>query len=584
MKMFGHRLGWKKRLSPSHKSTNACLTPISKIMPPETVHKLPIGKCLVSVLNTRQPLPKEVIQLASSLKHTGQTTPGIVRPFKGKSGFYEIAAGARRRVACEAAKIPTFDAIIREMDDATFGELIIVENLQREDVGPKAEAVLLEQLVATGIRTAEAISARLGKPKYWVERRLQLLKIIPELRKDWESGDIAHFDVEMMELLGSLPADTQKSLVGEWKMKRCETRKDLRSYLEDGVLCNLATAPFDLTDKRFFVPGCGPGCATDSSKNGSLWDFVGTKDKTGCGRCLNTGCFNKRLALWRKVEIERLSAGEDLPLVSHQFGIHRLLIGSSEVTVNGGYFNLKTKPSPGSQKVICMDTGTPVIRYVPKQERGVGGKKPISDKARMESRHELLHAKRWHLVRSELLKALDDCSYENCTADIDDLIAVFGLPYENKPDSWTAKRIDWFITLDQIKKKGFPVGGQGYNEKPVYFKTRIEAVWYALKIVLKKQIDKGRLVTDITKCLGDMNRVSALISFPINQRKFAADLSVNAPKGWGPVDPHTLIALPKTVIPKMAKTPNSPKKPKRLSDIDWLTAPERIDWKPEWKK
>ena len=143
MKMFGHRCGWKKRLSPSHARDRARPLNQPKSMTTEIIHKLPVASCFVSVENTRQPLPKEVTELAVSLKNAGQTTPGIVRPFKGKKGCYEIAAGARRRVACEVAKLPTFDAIIREMDDATFGEFILIENLQREDVGPKAEANLL---------------------------------------------------------------------------------------------------------------------------------------------------------------------------------------------------------------------------------------------------------------------------------------------------------------------------------------------------------------------------------------------------------------------------------------------------------
>ena len=325
---------------------------------------------------------------------------------------------------------------------------------------------------------------------------------------------------------------------------------------------------------------CAFHCAADSSKNGSLWDFVGTKDKEGSGRCLNSGCFNKRLVLWRKTEIERIAAGEDLPLVCSTYGTHRLAVGTGETTVSGGYYNLQAKPSPGAQKVICVDTGKPVIRYVPKQEHGGGNggsKKPVSEKARMEGKHELLHAKRWHLVHAELIKALDDSAHTDCTADIDNLVAVFGLPYENKPDTWASKRRDWFGAFDAIKKTGFPFGDTGYNEKPEFFKTRPEVIWHALKVTLKKQIDKGRLVTDITKCLGDMNRVAALISFPINQRKFAADLSVNAPKGWGPVDPHTLVPLPKIVMPKAVKAIKAPRNIKRLSELDRLapTAAER---------
>ena len=202
---------------------------------------------------------------------------------------------------------------------------------------------------------------------------------------------------------------------------------------------------------------------------------------------------------------------------------------------------------------------------------GGNGIKPkaISDKARMEGKHELLHAKRWHLVHAELIKALDASSHGDCTQDIDDLVAVFGLPFENKPD-WN-RRKDWFAVFDARSKAGFPM------TDCKAFKTRLEAIWHALKITLKKQIDTGRLVTDITKCLGDMNRVAALISFQIGARKFAADLTVNAPKAWGPVDPHTLVPVPKAVVPRVAK---APKQANRLSEIDRLTAPADIDWNP----
>jgi len=125
--------------------------------------------------------------------------------------------------------------------------------------------------------------------------------------------------------------------------------------------------------------------------------------------------------------------------------------------------------------------------------------------------------------------------------------------------------------FDARSKAGFPM------TDCKAFKTRLEAIWHALKITLKKQIDKGRLVTDITKCLGDMNRVAALISFQIAARKFAADLAVHAPKSWGPVDPHTL--APVAVVPKSANE-KAPRQAKRLSEIDRLTAPADIDWNP----
>lgn len=137
------------------------------------------------------------------------------------------------------------------------------------------------------------------------------------------------------------------------------------------------------------------------------------------------------------------------------------------------------------------------------------------------------------------------------------------------------KRKDWFAVFDARSKAGFPMSDCKA------FKTRLEAVWHALKITLKKQIDTGRLVTDITKCLGDMNRVAALISFQIGARKFAADLTVNAPKAWGPVNPHTLAPVAHVVAPKVAKVKTQAN---RLSEIDRLTAPADIDWNPTREK
>ena len=242
---------------------------------PEVIQKLALTVTHVSVLNTRQPKRDPgIIELARSMK-TGQTTPAIVRPFPGRDGHYEIGAGSRRRTAAEqpeAGPLTTIDAIVRELSDADFEELILVENLQREDPDPKAEAKLLERYVAQGARTAEEISARIGKPKHWVLRRLQLLKVIPALRKSWEGSEtrnpsIAHFSVDMMELLGSLPVALQEKVSKEWRLRDCRNRAALKQFLEKNVLCDLSTAPFDLNDPRFFVKGCGPGCASDSGRN-----------------------------------------------------------------------------------------------------------------------------------------------------------------------------------------------------------------------------------------------------------------------------------------------------------------------------
>ena len=110
----------------------------------EEIVSLPLGSILISEHNTRQPSPKEpgIIELARSLKEIGQTTPAIVRPHPKKKGHYELAAGARRRVASELAGRDALACIIRSLDDDAFEELLLVENLQREDPDPRAEVKL----------------------------------------------------------------------------------------------------------------------------------------------------------------------------------------------------------------------------------------------------------------------------------------------------------------------------------------------------------------------------------------------------------------------------------------------------------
>lgn len=350
---------------------------------PETVVKLSLDRLLISELNTR-PAPKResVIDLARSLA-VRQTSPLVVRPHPSKSGCYEIGAGNRRRIAAEqpeAGPLDTLDAVIRPLSDDEFEELILVDNLQRLDPDPREEAKLLERYVARGVRTAEEISARIGKPKHWVLRRLQLLKVIQPLRKSWEGKppsrcvNISHFDVRMMELIGSLPESLQKSIASEWHLNHCKNYADLRKYLDREVVCNLAAAPFDINDPRFFVKGCGPGCASDSNKQTGLFDFDGKKE---CGRCLNPECFTKRLAKFNAERVKELTdaaGAESLPVVSASYCGGKIRVGNETIEAKPSYEAKVGKAPDGAKPVIILtDKGTLAAGYIPEAAEGNNG-------------------------------------------------------------------------------------------------------------------------------------------------------------------------------------------------------------------
>jgi ParB/RepB/Spo0J family partition protein len=534
----------------------------------EVIHQLALALCHISEHNTRQPKPKEpgIIELAHSIKTHGQTTAAIVRPHPKKKGEYEIGAGARRRVACEVGGLGTLAAVIRELDDTAFEELILVENLQREDPDPRAEIELIDRLVKRGLHTAEQISAHLGKPQHWAQRRLQFLKVVPELRKIWTTkdeygdGDITHFTIEMMDLLGSLPPEVQRRLAKDYDdnqldvfdLARCTTRPALQKWLDNEILCRLDNAPFDLNDPRFFVKGCGPGCATDSSVVSALFEAFG--DKKECGRCLNSACFKQRLALFQESKLKALEAehGKDLPVVSREYYSGPVKIGNRQLSRPVQVYQIQSKAAPGSHKVLVLSGsgGEVKVGYIAK-ERSSGGangssgggaaRKLQSPAVRLKERKQILQGKRWTVVHEELEKALDASKHADATENVIDLVAIFGLPF--KAEMCYGDMKPW-KKFDARTKEGWPVHPtyEMYRSAKALppVKHREAALWHGVCTVLKSIMKPIGNVGDVPRYEPMMRRIAGLIKFPIDERKKAADLKILPPRSWGKVDPHTL--------------------------------------------
>ena len=77
-------------------------------------------------------------ELIESVKETGVLTPGTVRP--RAEGGYEIIAGRRRKLACEAAGLETMPVIIRELDEEQAIIEMVDSGIQREEVLPSEKA------------------------------------------------------------------------------------------------------------------------------------------------------------------------------------------------------------------------------------------------------------------------------------------------------------------------------------------------------------------------------------------------------------------------------------------------------------
>lgn len=125
-------------------------------------------------------------ELAESIAQHGILQPIMVRPIF--AGGYQIVAGERRWRAARMAGLMEVPVIIRDMDDAEFMQLALIENLQREDLTALEEAKGYKSLMDAHGFTQEDISKTVGKSRPSVANALRLLNLPEEVQQMMEDG------------------------------------------------------------------------------------------------------------------------------------------------------------------------------------------------------------------------------------------------------------------------------------------------------------------------------------------------------------------------------------------------------------
>lgn len=148
---------------------------------------LPLEMLHESPLNPRKHFdPVKLQELAQSIAASGVLNPLLARPRKEGVG-YELAAGHRRRRAALLALAlggpVDLPVVVREMSDAEFLEILVVENGQREDVHPLEEAEGYRALMDLVGYDVSKIAQRVGRHVDTVYDRLKLLQLIPVAKK-----------------------------------------------------------------------------------------------------------------------------------------------------------------------------------------------------------------------------------------------------------------------------------------------------------------------------------------------------------------------------------------------------------------
>jgi ParB family chromosome partitioning protein len=143
--------------------------------------------------NPRQPRAhfdeEALAALAESIREVGLLQPVLVRPVAPQE--YELIAGERRWRAARRAGLATVPAIIRTASDSESLQQALIENLNREELGPLEEAAGYQQLIEDFGLTHEQLSARVGKSRAAVTNALRLFQLPPSVQRLLAEGQIS---------------------------------------------------------------------------------------------------------------------------------------------------------------------------------------------------------------------------------------------------------------------------------------------------------------------------------------------------------------------------------------------------------
>ena len=165
------------------------LIPGADLTPDRGVIEIPVDRIRPNTLQPRSGFGSESLaELEASIREHGLLQPVLVRPV---GGCYELVAGERRWRAAAAAGFKTVPAMVRSLDDRGVLEAALVENLQREDLGPLERARAYRRLVEEFGLSQEDVARRVGRSQPSVANTIRLLSLPSEVQSSLEAGRIS---------------------------------------------------------------------------------------------------------------------------------------------------------------------------------------------------------------------------------------------------------------------------------------------------------------------------------------------------------------------------------------------------------
>ncbi|MFN0042797.1 MAG: ParB/RepB/Spo0J family partition protein [Alphaproteobacteria bacterium] len=135
--------------------------------------------------------PEEIDALAESIRAHGVLQPILVRRRPGSAEAYEIIAGERRWRASRQAGLADVPVVVLGLSDEDAMEVAIIENLQRQDLGPLEEAEGYRRLLEDYSRTQDDVARVAGKSRSHISNTMRLMKLPDSVKQLLTDGELS---------------------------------------------------------------------------------------------------------------------------------------------------------------------------------------------------------------------------------------------------------------------------------------------------------------------------------------------------------------------------------------------------------
>ena len=298
------------------------------------ITKIPLSLVTPSPMNPRKTFNEDELQeLADNIEKQGLLQPITVRPIKDAKAFavvngnadfrpkYEIICGERRFRAFTklsdkwsaiiesdgepSSRFSEISAIVRDMNDEEAFDAMITENLQRKDVDPIEEAFAFGQLIQKG-KTAEEVAARFGKSVRFVQDRVKLNNLIPELMLAVREDEMP---IVAAMIISKLDEDAQRKFFSQYQHNSNGYSKRNAEQFIDTLFMTISKSLWHQSDDQSdedFEGGCDRKCSEcnlNTANHGCLFWEMKNQD---AGRCTNREKFQSKTIAYMLAEIDKM--------------------------------------------------------------------------------------------------------------------------------------------------------------------------------------------------------------------------------------------------------------------------------------